>query len=300
MRPLDWLMLIVLSIVWGGTFYFVAVALAEIPPLTLVMVRCMIAVTVLVPLLLLLGYRFPTTAAGWRDYAVMAILNNIVPFTMIFYAQYSIPSGLASVLNATTPLMSLLVLRFLAGEAWTPNKLAGVLIGLAGVAILIGPAAVINTDRASVFAMLLCLAATVCYGLSGMWGRRLTGFAAPVSAASQLTCSMVLLMPLSALVDRPWALPLPSNHIILATIGLGVFSTALAYVMFFRILASAGSLNVMLVTLLVPFTAIGLGVAFLGETLLTHQIIGAIVIGVSLLVIDGRLFGFAQVPARSG
>lgn len=300
MRPLDWLMLIVLSIVWGGTFYFVAVALAEVPPLTLVMVRCMIAVTVLVPPLLLLGYRFPTTAEQWRNYAVMAILNNIVPFTMIFYAQYSIPSGLASVLNATTPLMSLLVLRFVAGEAWTSNKLAGVLIGLAGVAVLIGPAAFTNTDRASVFAMLLCLAATVCYGLSGLWGRRLTGFAAPVSAASQLTCSALLLIPLSAMIDRPWALPMPSDRILLATLGLGVFSTALAYVMFFRILASAGSLNVMLVTLLVPFTAIGLGVMFLGETLLAHQIAGAVIIGVSLLVIDGRLFGFPQVPARSG
>lgn len=300
MRPLDWLMLIVLSIVWGGTYYFVAIALAEIPPLTLVLVRCIVAVGVLVPILLLLRFEFPRTAAKWRDYAVMAILNNIIPFTMIFYAQYAIPSGLAAVLNATTPLMSLLVLRFVAGEPWTMNKLVGVVVGLAGVAILIGPAAIAGTNLTAVVSMLLCVAAAVCYGFSSLWGRRLTEFAAPVSAASQLSCSMLLLFPLAAGVDRFWTLPLPSTPIVLAVLGLGVLSTALAYILFFRILASAGPLNVMLVTLLIPPTAIGLGVVFLGETLLPHQVIGAVVIGISLLVIDGRLFSYVQAPARSG
>lgn len=300
MRVVDWLMLFVLSLVWGGTYYFVAVAVTELPPLTLVLARCCIAVAILAPPLLLLGFEFPRSRAKWRDYAVMAILNNVIPFTMIFYAQRHIPSGLASVLNATTPLMSLLVLRFVAGEGWTANKLAGVLIGIAGVAILIGPAAVVGTDRASIIAMFLCVAATLSFGFSGLWGRRLTGFAAPVSACSQLTCSMLLLLPLAAGVDRFWTLPMPSSRVVLATVALGVLSTALAYVLFFRILGRAGPLNVMLVTLLVPFTSITLGVLLLGETLLTHQIIGAIVIGISLLVIDGRLFGFSQVPARSG
>lgn len=300
MRPRDWLMLILLSVVWGGTFYFVAVALREVPPLSLVFFRCVVAVSVLVPILLVLGFEFPRTVRQWRNYAVMAILNNILPFTMIFYAQYTITSSLASVLNATTPLMSLLVLRFAAGEPWTANKLVGVVVGLAGVAILIGPAAIVGSDLKSVVAMLLCLAAAVCYGFSSLWGRKLTGFAPPVSAASQLTCSMVMLLPLAAAVDRFWTLPLPSTPIILAVLGLGVLSTALAYILFFKILASAGPLNVMLVTLLIPLTAIALGVLFLGERLLPHQIAGAIIIAVSLLVIDGRLFGAAQAPARSG
>lgn len=300
MRAVDWLMMILLSLVWGGTFFFVAIAVQEIPPVTLVLTRCVIAVAVLAPPLLLLGFEFPKTRAKWRDYAVMAILNNVLPFTMIFYAQRHIPGGLASVLNATTPLMSLLVLRFIAGEPLTANKLAGVLIGLAGVAILIGPSAFAGTSIEAVASMIVCLLATIFYGLSGLWGRRLTGYAAPVSAASQLTCSMLILLPIAAVVDRFWTLPMPSRPVILAVLGLSILSTALAYILFFRILASAGALNVMLVTLLVPFTSIALGVLVLGETLLMHQIIGALVIGVSLLVIDGRLFGITQTPARSG
>lgn len=300
MRAREWLLLVLLSFVWGGTFYFAAIALAELPPLTLVLARCAIAVAVLAPPLLLLGFAFPRTRRQWRDFAVMAILNNIVPFSLIFYGQKYIPSGLASVLNATTPLMSLLVLRFVAGEAWTANKLAGVLIGITGVAILIGPAALALSDPASAVGMLLCLGAAACYGLSGLWGRRLTGFAAPVSAASQLLCSTLMLVPIAAVADRFWTLAMPSQPVVLAVIGLGVLSTAIAYVLFFQIMAAAGPLNVMLVTLLIPFTSIALGTALLGEVLSMQQIVGAIVIGISLLVIDGRLFGYGVVPARSG
>jgi drug/metabolite transporter (DMT)-like permease len=287
----NWSLLILLSILWGGTFFFAAIALKALPLLSIVLARCLIAASVLVPVLLALRFAFPSSIAGWRDFAVMAILNNIIPFSLIFWGQQFVPSGLAAVLNATTPLMSLLVLRLAAGEAWTRNKLAGVLIGLAGVAVLVGPDALQPSQPGAALGMLAILGATLSYGFSGLWGRRLQGYAAPVSAAAQLSCSTLLLLPLAAVVDRFWLLPMPSPQVLAAVVAMGLMSTALAYILFFEIMRSAGPLNVMLVTLLIPVTAIGLGVLLLGESLGARQIAGAAIIGLSLLVIDGRLFG---------
>lgn len=298
MSARNWTLLSILSVLWGGTFFFVAVALREVPPLTLVLARCVIATAVLVPVLLALGYAFPATVAGWRDFAVMAVLNNIIPFGLIFYAQQSVPSGLAAVLNATTPLMSLIVMRVVAREAMSANKIAGVLIGLFGVAILVGLDGLAGAGSSNVMGMLAILVATLSYGVSGWWGRRLKGTAAPVSAASQLICSALLMLPLATSVDGVWAQGLPSTPVLAAIVALGVLSTALAYVLFFEIMRSAGPLNVMLVTLLVPFTAIGLGAIYLGEALSPRQIAGALVIGLSLLVIDGRLLGIKPAVAR--
>jgi drug/metabolite transporter (DMT)-like permease len=290
-------MLILLSILWGGTFFFVAIALREVPPLTLVLARCVVAALALAPVVFLLGGKFPSTLSGWRDFVVMSILNNIIPFTLIFYAQQVIPSGLASVFNATTPLMALLVLRFAAGEDWTSNKLAGVLIGIGGVAVLMGPDAIGSATNASVLGMVACLGATLSYGFSGLWGRRLKAIAAPVSAASQMLTSVMLMIPIAAVTDQFWRLPMPSPHVVMAVVALGLLSTAFAYILFFRIMASAGPLNVMLVTLLIPFTSIALGAIYLGEVLSMRQVTGAIIIGLSLLVIDGRLFGYGAKPA---
>ena len=297
MKLRDWLMLILLSVLWGGTFFFVAVALKEVPPLTLVLARCVIAALAIIPILLLLGYKLPDTRAGWRDFAVMAIFNNIIPFALIFYGQQIIPSGLAAVLNATAPLMALLVVRFAAGEALGANKLAGVLIGLAGVGVLVGPDAFGGANLAQVLGMLACLAATLAYGLSGLWSRRLTGYPAPVSAGAQMLCSSLMLIPIAGVADRFWTLPMPSTPVLLAVLALGILSTALAYILFFEIIRRAGALNVMLVTLLIPFTSITLGALYLGETLSARQFAGAAIIGLSLLVIDGRLFG---VKPRTG
>jgi drug/metabolite transporter (DMT)-like permease len=202
-----------------------------------------------------------------------------------------VPSGLAAVLNATTPLMSLLVLRLVAGEALSANKIVGVLLGLIGVAVLVGSDALAGAGSGNVVGMLAILGATLSYGISGWWGRRLRGTAAPVSAAAQMICSSLLMLPLAGMAEQFWRLPLPDATTAAAIVALGVLSTALAYVLFFEIMRSAGPLNVMLVTLLVPFTAIALGAFFLGEALSARQIAGALVIGLSLLVIDGRLFG---------
>jgi drug/metabolite transporter (DMT)-like permease len=245
----------------------------------------------LAPVASLLGLSLPRGLAAWRPYVVLAVLNNLVPFSLIVYGQTRIASGLASVLNATTPLFTLVVARVLAGEPLTAAKLGGVVLGVAGVGVLMGPDAV-NADAAGILGMLCVLGAALSYGLSALWMRRLVGTPPLVSAEAQLICSTVMLLPLAGLVDRFWALPIPGATTIAAVLALAAFSTALAYIVFFRISATAGPSNVMLVTLLIPVSATALGVLVLGERLAAHQSAGALIIAAGLAVIDGRLLGW--------
>jgi drug/metabolite transporter (DMT)-like permease len=288
MRATDWLLLVLLSVLWGATFFFIAIANPEVPPFTLVLLRVAIAALVLVPLVFLFGLRLPATAASWQPFIVQAIINNIIPFTLMVYGQQRIASGLAAVLNATTPLFTLIVARVLAGEALTASRVAGVLLGAAGVGVLVGPEA-LGSNASSAIGMLCILGGTLSYALSALWMRRLRHIPPLVSSAAQLTCSSVMLLPMAAAVDRFWTLPVPGAPALLAVLGLAVFSTALAYIVFFRISATAGPANVMLVTLLIPVTATTLGVLILGETLTRNQVAGALVIASGLIVIDGRL-----------
>ncbi len=292
MRAKDWLLLIVLSVLWGATFFFVAVALGALPPLTLVTARVGLAALLLAPLALIAGHRLPVTPRAWGTYAVLALLNNILPFTLMTYGQTRIASALAAVLNATTPLFTLLLARIFAGEPLSLAKVVGVGLGIAGVAVLMGPAA-LGLDMASAIGMAAILGGALSYGFAALWMRRLRGTPPLVSAAAQLICSTVMLAPAAALVDRFWTLPAPGVLALAAVGGLALFSTALAYVVFFRINATAGPTNVMLVTLLIPVTATALGVLILGEALSANQIAGATIIASGLVVIDGRLFGWA-------
>jgi drug/metabolite transporter (DMT)-like permease len=292
MRRLDWIELSILSLLWGATFFAVAVALKEVPPVTLALARCGIAALILIPVIWLMGQSLPKGRDMWIAFIVMAIFNNILPFTLIFYGQQFIPSGLTSVINGMTPLMSLLVARAFVGEQLAWNKFAGVMLGLLGVAILIGPE-LTGVDSSGAIGMLAVLAATFCYGLSGLWGRRFKSVPPIASAATQVTCATFLLLPLAAASDQFWTLPALSPKTWAAILSLAILSTALAYIFFYRIMARAGSNNVMLVTLLIPISAISLGVIFLGETLTVRQIVGTLVIGLSLLVNDGRLIGVA-------
>lgn len=296
MRATDWFLLVFLSVLWGATFFFVAVAVPEVPPFTLVLVRVGLAAAVLVPIVFALGYQLPATLEGWRPFIMLSILNNVIPFTLMVYGQQRIASALAAVLNATTPLFTLMLARVFAGEALSPNKLAGVLLGIAGVTILMGPEA-INANASSVIGMLCLLGTAFSYGLSALWMRQLREVPPLVTSAAQLTCSTVMLLPLAAFVDRFWLMPMPSGNVLLALVGLAVLATALAYIVFFRISATAGPGNVMLVTLLIPITATLLGVLILGEAITPSQAIGAVVIASGLIVIDGRLL--ARLLGRS-
>lgn len=297
MRTQDWMLLVFLSVLWGATFFFIAIAHPEVPPFTLVLARVGIAALMLAPLVVILGLRLPSSAADWLPFIVQAVINNVIPFTLMVYGQQRIASSLAAVLNATTPLFTLIVARLFAGEALTASKVIGVLLGVAGVGVLMGPAA-LTANTSSVIGMLCILGGTLSYAFSALWMRRLRHIPPLVSSAAQLTCSTVLLLPIAALFDRFWLLPVPSGPAMLAVLALAVFSTALAYIVFFRISASAGPSNVMLVTLLIPVTATLLGVLLLGEALTLHQVAGALIIASGLAVIDGRLLARFRREAK--
>lgn len=294
MSPSQWGLLILLAFLWGCSFLFMGIATRELPAFTIVLVRVGLAALILVPIAYAMGYRLPSTTADWQPFLVMAILNNVIPFSLIVTGQKEIASGLASVLNATTPVFTLIVAHLLADdERLKANKLVGVLLGVVGVAVLVGPEAMFGR-ASSVVGMLCLLGAALSYGVSGFWGRRLRGHAPLVSSSAQLICSTLILLPLALLVDAPWTLPRPSAEAIAALIGLAALATSLAYVVFFRILSVSGSNNVMLVTLLIPVFAIPLGAWKLGEVLLPRHFVGAAIIALSLLVIDGRVLALVR------
>ena len=289
MRATDWLLLVLLSILWGGSFFFVAIAVHDIPPLTLVLARVALAAMLLAPVARLLGLSLPRTIAAWRPYVMLALLNNLVPFCLIVYGRPGSPA--ASPRCSTPPRRcSRWCGAHFAGEPLTAAKLGGVALGVAGVGVLMGPDA-LGADRSGVIGMLCVLGAALSYGLSALWMHRLKGTPPLVSAEAQLICSTLLLLPLAGTVDRFWSLPIPGATAIAAVLGLAAFSTALAYIVFFRISATAGPSNVMLVTLLIPVSATALGVLVLDERLTPHQVAGALIIASALAVIDGRLLG---------
>jgi drug/metabolite transporter (DMT)-like permease len=285
-----WLLLGMLSLLWGGSFFFVGVAVRELPPLTIVASRVALAALVLLPALHLMGQHLPRERKIWLAFFGMGLLNNAIPFTLIVWGQGQIPSGLAAILNATTPISTAIAAHvFTHDEKLTPNRILGVLLGVAGVAVMLG-ADLLSGLGQNLPAQGACLLATLSYACAGVFGRRFRRMAVPppVTAAGQLLASTLLLMPLALLVDKPWNMALPGWPVIAALLALAVLSTALAYVIFFRVMAAAGS-NVNLVTLLVPVSAILLGVLVLDESLLPRHLLGFGIIALGLLAIDGRV-----------
>ncbi|MCB8819587.1 DMT family transporter [Microvirga rosea] len=291
MAASDWLLLIALSIIWGGSFLFIGVAVKELPPLTIVALRVILAAVALRLVLAVMGIAVPRGWRIWAAFFVMGILNNAIPFTLIVWGQRHIASGLASILNATTPLFTVIVAHYLTtDERLTPQRLSGIVVGFLGVAVMIGASA-LSLGNADVWAQLAVLGAALSYGFAGVFGRRFKamGIQPLVIATGQVTASSVLLLPMALLVDRPWTLSLPSLPAILAIGSLALISTAFAYILFFRLLARAGATNVGLVTFLIPISAILFGVLILGERLELRQITGMGLIGIGLILIDGRL-----------
>jgi len=285
----EWLLLLTLALLWGGSFFFGKVVLAELPPFTAVLGRVGIAALILIVLVRLAGRRLPGDAGNWLSFAVMGALNNVVPFSLIMWGQTQIASGLASILNAMTPLSTVVLAHLLTrDEKLTPLRLAGVLLGLAGVVTLVGPAALTGLGG-DVVAQLACLAATVSYGCAGIYGRRFRGAPPLVTAAGQVIGSAVLILPVALLVDAPWRLAMPSLTTWAALGGAALLSTALAYVVYFRILATAGATNLLLVTFLMPVVALLLGAGVLDERIDAAQVAGMLLIALGLATIDGRL-----------
>ncbi|NEW99659.1 DMT family transporter [Rhodopseudomonas sp. BR0G17] len=296
LHPRDWALLIALSMLWGGSFFCVGIALQELPPFTIVFYRAAIAAAVLLLVVWWGEIPMPRGIVGWWPFAAMACLNFVVPFSCLVVSQTYISTGLASVLNATTPLFTVMVMAASGKERLTAQRTIGVAVGILGVAILRG---VDLREAQTGIGVGLCLLAALSYGVSALLARRhLVGFAPLTTATSQMVAATIITGVVAAGVDQPWRILVPSWPVILAVVALGTLSTALGYVLFFRIVARSGSTNVMLVTLLIPVTAILLGTLVLREAIGARELIGAGVIASALLIIDGRAMAWLQ-PRRS-
>lgn len=288
MTGLDWVCLLTLSALWGGSFFFGKVAVAVVPPLTLVLARVGLAALALLVVVRVAGLRLPVDYRLWLAFAGMGVLNNLVPFGLIFYGQTTIGAGLAAVINGMTPFWAALLARAVGAEPLAFGKLAGIAIGFGGLAVMIGPAALGGLDT-SLIAQLAVVGATISYGCASVFGRRFKALPPLVTATGQLSASSLLVLPLALLIDRPWTLAMPEPVVLGAIVALALFSTSLAYILFFRVLANAGATNVSLVTLLVPVSAMVLGVLILGETVTSRQLLGLALIALGMVFIDGRL-----------
>jgi drug/metabolite transporter (DMT)-like permease len=286
----EWCLLVLLSALWGASFFFFKVLVEELPTLTIVLARLGLAAILLNMLVVMRRGSMPRDATRWRQFFVMGFLNNALPFVLLVWSETKISSGLASVLNATTPVFAVLIAHFYsANERLTWSKGFGVFFGLLGVVVLLGPSVLAGAGGDQLLPELACIFTALVYAIAGIYGRRFKDLPALNVATGQVTASAAMLLPLALIFDHPWSLPNPSMQAWQAIVGLAVFSTALAYVIFFRVLASAGATNVLLVTLLVPISAVLLGVLFLKEAFTAQTLAGMGLIALGLAAIDGRL-----------
>jgi drug/metabolite transporter (DMT)-like permease len=287
----EWGILLFLAVIWGGAFMFIGVAVRHIEPFTYVWLRLTIAAATMWLFLRLTGGKIGLPRDVWGTILLLALLNNALPFTLFGWGQTHIASGLASILNATTPIWGVLVAHlYTQDERMTPRKVAGVMLGFAGVATMIGPSLLgqVGTDA---LAQLACIAAAVSYALAAVWARRFKRMGlSPMSVTTgQLTAGALMMLPLALLVDQPWTQPLPPLSAWAAIAALAVLCTAVGYVLYFRLLDSAGATNALLVTLLIPPFAILFGGLFLDEVLAPQDFAGLGLIALGLAAIDGRL-----------
>ena len=288
MAARDWGLLVLLSVLWGGGFVLSKIALTELPPLTVALARLGIAAAAMVLLARASGAHLPRDGRVWASFFAMGILNNALPFGLLAWAQTQISSGLAAILNAATPLFTVLLAHLLTrDERLTAARVMGVLIGIGGVAILVGMSVAVSTDTKGV-AEVACLLAALSYAMAAIFGRRLRRSEPLISATAQVSCAVIALLPAALWIDRPWTLlaPGPTTWASLAVLALP--GTALAYVVYFRLLASAGASNLSLVTLLIPVSALAIAAIVLGEPITRSQVVGLGLIAAGLGAIDGR------------
>ncbi len=287
-----WLLILLMSALWGGGFMFIKFALTGFAPFSVVAGRVGVAALALGLIVAVGRQRLPRQAKVWRAFFIMGALNNLIPWMMVAWAQTQIPSSMAAILNAPTPLLTAVMAHLLTDdEKLTRQRFTGVLAGMLGVALVVGPGVLSGMDSA-VLAQVTCLSATVSYAASAVYGRvfRSMDVTPVVAAFGQQLMVAVVIVPLALIVDQPWARPAPGAGAIAAVLALGVIATALPYIIFYRVLAEAGATNLMLVNLLIPGWAVALGAMVLGERLPPTAFLGMAMVGLGLAVIDGRLF----------
>ena len=293
MKPKEWWLLIILSMCWGGSFFFVEVALPDFQPFTLVFLRIAIAALILVGVVYLTGKRLPASLKTWGGYVVMGLLNNAIPFSLIVWGQTRIEGGVASILNATTPIFTVLLAHFLTSdERLTTKKVMGVLIGFIGVYLMMKSEL---TDGFSWrgLGQAAVLGGAVSYSFAAIFGKRFKEIPAVVNSTGMLICSSIMMLPLVIIIDSPWSVR-PSLEAMSAVLGIAVISTAIAYLLYFHLLATAGATNVLLVTFLIPISALLLGVGILGEVIKVLEYAGMGCIFLGLIIIDGRALNLVK------
>jgi drug/metabolite transporter (DMT)-like permease len=298
MNRAEWGILLALALIWGAAFFFIKVAVTHVEPLTYVWLRLSIAAAGLWLWMSWRGDRLSLPIGVWAAILVLALFNNVIPFALFGWGQRQIASGLAAILNATTPIWGVLVAHaFTSDEKMSPAKLLGVVIGFIGVATMIGPD--LLGGNGSLLAQLACLTASLCYAFAGVWARRFKklGVTPMKVATGQLVAGALVMAPVAFIVDQPWTLPLPPLQAWGAITVLALVCSAFAYVLYFKLIDSAGATNALLVTLLVPPVAIILGALLLGEILTGGQFLGLAFIALGLAVIDGRIFAAVRKGA---
>jgi len=290
----EWLLMVVLSIIWGGSFFFVGVAVRELPPLTIVWGRVGLAAVILLGFAGLTGRKLPSELTFWGAIFVMGVLNNLIPFVLIVWGQTHIESSLASILNATMPIFSVILAHVMTrDERLTVNRTAGIVLGWIGVTVLIGIES-LQGFGVHILGQLAILGAAISYSFAAIFGRRFQRFDPIVVAAAMVSASAVMMTPMALIVDHPWTLA-PGPKTLAALLGLAVLSTSLAYILYFRILSTAGATNISLVTFLIPVSAISLGMLGLGERPGWNAFAGMALIFSGLAAIDGRLLSRNKV-----
>lgn len=283
-----WIDLLTIALFWGGSFVAIRMALDSTGPHWVVAWRCLGAFAILFVFIHLRGLRLPLDARAWAWFLALGVFNNAIPFTLITWAEVTVPSGLASIINASTAIFGVVIAAMVfADERLTPRRLAGVVVGFSGVVIVIGPSLLGDLDLTSL-AQLALVGAALSYAVSGPIGRRVgRGLSAPVVATGMLACSALMTTVIALLTEGPPAMPTATG--IGAMAYLAAPSTALAYLIFYRLLSSAGAGNASLVTLMVAPIAVLLGALILKEVLPLRAFAGFAAIGLGLLILDGRI-----------
>jgi drug/metabolite transporter (DMT)-like permease len=287
----DWGLIVTLAVLWGSGFILIEIGLRSVPPNTLVFARMALAIPPLLLLMRLRGETLPRDVKSWEMLTIVGLLNVVIPFILFYWGMTQISTGLASILNATTPLWGVVAAHFLTrDEKATPARVIGVLFGVAGIAVMIGVDA-LKGMSSGILAQIACLIATLCYALGSIYGRRFgqSGMTPLSIATGQVITSAIILLPIALFTDAPLSLPMPGIDFWLSTLAMAIFSTSLAYYLFFNLVESAGASNSLLVTFLIPVVAVLLGAAFLGERFSVNQGAGVALIAVGLVLLDGRV-----------
>ncbi|WP_417821953.1 DMT family transporter [Terasakiella sp.] len=299
MRAFDWGLLLTLSLLWGGSFFFTEIALREITPLVTVWGRVALACIILWIILRFRSIKVGWDRRLWAAFLVMGCLNNVIPFSLIVWGQQEISGSLASIFNATTPFFTVILAQFLTqDERLTLPKAIGLLIGFSGVVIMVGMEA-LHGLASAFWSQAAILLAAISYGCAAIWGRRFKGIDPMVTATGQVTASSLIMTPLALWFGFPQGYFIPSGDVLGAILGIACLCTVAAYILYFKILETSGATNLMLVTFLIPLSAITLGNVFLQETLSTDQIAGMVLILLGLLIMDGRMLRSIRLKTMS-